>query len=158
MRGVVVGACAVAALPAAASAAGEPFWSVGAGRSGFRDAPVAGLFSAAYHHDPLTRGVRPTAGVLASGDGHTFYFGGLSFDLEFPTGLGAMPLLTAGYYARGSGMNLGGVFEFRSGIEIYHRVGRSARVGVSVHHISNAGLYDRNPGLETVFVSFGVRR
>jgi hypothetical protein len=135
-----------------------PLWSVGAGRSGFREAPVAGLLAVTYHHRPLVGPVRPLAGALASGDGSAFVYGGLSCDLELPSGLGATPILTAGYYERGGGMNLGGAFEFRSGFEVYHRVGSFSRVGLSIHHISNAGLYDRNPGQETLFLSYGVAR
>ena len=56
----------------------------------------------------------------------------------------------AGLYENGSGVDLGGPIEFRSGIELGYQAKNGVRVGLSIDHRSNAGLYSRNPGLETV--------
>lgn len=55
-----------------------------------------------------------------------------------------------GLYEKGSGVDLGGPIEFRSGIEFGYVNRYGTRMGISVDHRSNAGLYGNNPGLETV--------
>ena len=55
-----------------------------------------------------------------------------------------------GVYAQGDGVDLGGPIEFRSGLEIGYRTPKGVRLGLSVDHRSNAGIYSNNPGLETV--------
>ncbi|WP_120500442.1 acyloxyacyl hydrolase [Roseovarius sp. EL26] len=56
----------------------------------------------------------------------------------------------AGLYEDGDGADLGGPIEFRSGIEIGYQNKKGVRMGLSIDHRSNAGLYSDNPGLETV--------
>ena len=65
---------------------------------------------------------------------------------RFYTQLHAM----AGLYERGSGVDLGGPIEFRSGIEFGYQNKAGTRMAISFDHRSNAGLYSDNPGLETV--------
>ena len=60
--------------------------------------------------------------------------------------LHAMP----GLYAENGGFDLGGPIAFRSGIEIGYEARNGWRYGLSYDHRSNAGLYDDNPGIETV--------
>jgi hypothetical protein len=163
-RVVHAGAAALLLLAAPAQAApehappAEGVWSFGMGRSGFRDARVAGHFALTYRHRPLISVARPSAGVLWSTAGSVFLFGGLGADVEPVPGWGVSPIATVGYYERGGDMNLGGALEFRSGLEIFRRLGPGTRVGVSIHHISNAGLFDRNPGRETLFLSWSFGR
>ena len=55
-----------------------------------------------------------------------------------------------GLYEPGDGLDLGGPIAFRSGIEIGIEDRRGWRYGLGYDHRSNAGLYDDNPGVETV--------
>lgn len=55
-----------------------------------------------------------------------------------------------GIYFDNGGFDLGGPIEFRSGIEIGYENRRGWRYGLSYDHRSNAGIYDENPGIETV--------
>ncbi len=71
---------------------------------------------------------------------HEFAGGGAYVQLH------AMP----GLYMAGSGPDLGGAVEFRSGIELGVQTRGGVRFGLSYDHRSNAGLYEENPGLETV--------
>ena len=64
----------------------------------------------------------------------------------FYTQLHAMP----GLYAAGDDFDLGGPIEFRSGIELGYEAKNGWRYGLSYDHRSNAGIYDNNPGIETV--------
>ncbi|SMX50911.1 Lipid A 3-O-deacylase (PagL) [Maliponia aquimaris] len=69
-------------------------------------------------------------------------FGNSAFFAE----LHAMP----GLYFDNGGFDLGGPIEFRSGVELGWENQRGWRFGLSYDHRSNAGIYDKNPGIETV--------
>ena len=58
--------------------------------------------------------------------------------------------VASGYFARGNGIDLGSWWEFRSGAELDYRFANRSRLGVAVHHMSNAGLTQRNAGEESV--------
>ena len=60
--------------------------------------------------------------------------------------LHAMP----GLYFDNGGFDLGGVLEFRSGVELGYENRSGWRFGLSYDHHSNAGIFDKNPGIETV--------
>lgn len=127
--------------------------TIGAGRSGFRDSRVAAQFAVIYQHDPFAAHIRPVAGFLGSTGGDALLFAGLGTDVPLVAGFGLTPILSSGYYSEGSGSRLGGAVEFRSTLEIWHRLGRSSRIGFSVDHISNAGLFHHNPGRESLFLT-----
>jgi hypothetical protein len=153
------------ALPSGATAAGAPplpgdggLISVAVGRAGFREMRVKTQLAVSYHHRAVLPRVRPAAGVLASSGGDAFFFLGCSSDLALARRVGVTPLLSAGYYSEGDGTRLGGALEFRSAVELWVRVGRTARVGVCVDHLSNAGLFDDNPGRESLTLSFASLR
>ncbi|MCR9110083.1 acyloxyacyl hydrolase [Marivita sp. XM-24bin2] len=60
--------------------------------------------------------------------------------------LHAMP----GLYFDNGGFDLGGTVAFRSGLELGYETSRGWRMAVSYDHRSNAGIYEENPGVETV--------
>ena len=62
----------------------------------------------------------------------------------------------AGYFARGNGTRLGSWVEFRSGAELAYRFADRSRLGIAVHHISNAGLTKQNPGEQSVVLMYSV--
>ena len=134
------------------------FWVFGAGGCGFRGSPGAAHLSVSYWHRPVVVPVRSSVGVVGTTRRELFLFAGINFDVEPFVDWGLTPLLSLGYYDQGEGVNLGGAFEFRSGIELFHRLSPGARVGISFHHISNAGLFDDNPGRESLFLNFGTAR
>jgi hypothetical protein len=49
------------------------------------------------------------------------------------------------------------VIEFRSGIELSRRLGERSRLGVSFFHLSNAALYNFNPGSESLVLTYTTR-
>jgi len=55
-----------------------------------------------------------------------------------------------GLYHRGSGVNIGGPIEFRSGVEVGFEARNGVRYGLSLDHRSNAEIYNTNTGLETI--------
>jgi lipid A 3-O-deacylase len=50
------------------------------------------------------------------------------------------------FYRRGSGEDLGGVFQFRLSANLAYQFHGGWRLGVHFAHISNAGIYARDPG------------
>ena len=60
----------------------------------------------------------------------------------------------AGAYERGNGKDLGHTLEFRSALDVSCQVREGFRVGMAVAHLSNAGLSETNPGVETLALTF----
>ena len=61
-----------------------------------------------------------------------------------------------GYYDNGSGKNLGHNIEFRTSFEISYKLKNNNRIGLSLSHISNANLGDKNPGVEILSFSYQI--
>ena len=55
-----------------------------------------------------------------------------------------------GLYFDNGGFDLGGVVAFRSGVELGYETSKGWRMALSYDHRSNAGIYEDNPGVETV--------
>lgn len=56
----------------------------------------------------------------------------------------------AGLYEPNGGVDLGGTIEFRSGVELGYENDNGWRYSLSYDHRSNLGIYEDNPGIETV--------
>lgn len=115
----------------------------------------------------------PILGAAGTEEGNFWIYGGLRYDWQFgsppPAAAGAEARastarvgdgrfglaisLAVSYYEAGDGRDLGGPVEFRSYGEVNLRVGRAARIGLGIHHLSNAGIYDPNPGSESLLLS-----
>ena len=56
-------------------------------------------------------------------------------------------------------VNLGGSFQFTSHIGVGARFGRDRRIGIAyrLQHISNASIYNQNPGVEMHVLEVGLR-
>ena len=90
-------------------------------------------------------------GVSASSDGELWIGAGHAWTQPYFNQRGYIQLhAMTGLYEKGSGVDLGGPIEFRSGIEIGYQARNGARFGFGFDHRSNAGIYSRNPGLETI--------
>ena len=89
-------------------------------------------------------------------DGAFYGYGGFGVDINFGPNLVLTPNVAGGYFARGSGTDLGSWWEFRTGAELAWRFEDMSRLGVAVHHISNAGLTKRNPGEQSVLLMYSV--
>lgn len=99
----------------------------------------------------------PVVGGVATSQGTLYVYGG--FRLELPLGAAWRVGLqeAAGLYYQDFGRYLGGSLEFRSGIEISRWIGKGSRVGLLLYHLSNAGVYGRNPGTESLVVTFTTK-
>ena len=61
-----------------------------------------------------------------------------------------------GLYSRGTGVDLGGPIEFRSGIEVAYHLENGMRLGLGWDHRSNLEIYARNPGVEMVHLRLSI--
>lgn len=102
----------------------------------------------------------PAVGAMATSDGALYAYAG--FRIPMPLGDAGIwrftPQWAAGlYYPPPGGRKLGGPVEFRSGLELSRRVRAGARVGLLFYHVSNAGFYERNPGSESLVLTYTAR-
>ena len=61
---------------------------------------------------------------------------------------------SAGIYSNGDGKDLGSALQFKNEVNLLYKLGRSSRVGIGSHHISNAGLSSVNPGTNNFYLIF----
>lgn len=104
------------------------------------------------YDSPIANGpFQLVAGASATDTGDLWAGVGHVYTME-PEGEGMFAELHAmtGIYMRGSGPELGGPIEFRSGVEIGYQWNNGWRAGLSLDHRSNAEIYASNPGVETV--------
>ncbi|HWB47769.1 MAG TPA: acyloxyacyl hydrolase [Stellaceae bacterium] len=160
----MVGA-ALTARPAAAqfslgSPGGPMRLALGAGAFDFTpndnhpDSTTQGLFSGEFHFGDLLWIVSPMVGVQVSTQGSTYLYGGFGFDINFTPNWVLTPNGAFGWYERGSGTNLGSAAEFRTGAELDYKFDDQSRLGVTVHHISNAGIGKYNPGEQQIMLVY----
>jgi hypothetical protein len=94
-------------------------------------------------------------GVMANTDGGVFGYGGIYADIKYRN-LVATPFFTVGGYHQGGSKDLGGTFQFRSGMTFAYQFNRGSRLGVRFAHISNASIYDNNPGENEVLLTYAI--
>lgn len=151
--------CAIAAclaFSASGAYAESEYVSLSAGVFDIDDQAETAHFGLEYRGMPFYHGLLPIAGVAANVDGGLYGYAGLNWDITVHPNWIVTPTFAVAAYEEGSSRDLGGVLEFRSGIELDYRFENQHRVGLAVHHLSNAGIYDRNPGTETVMVTYSV--
>ena len=66
------------------------------------------------------------------------------------------PSFGAGIYDDGSGKKLGNDLQFRTSLEVSYELKNKNRIALSLSHISNANLGDKNPGVEIVSFSYQI--
>lgn len=116
----------------------------------------AAQFELQYRGPALVWWIQPMAGFSATTDGAVYGYLGISIDIPLGPRLVLRPSFAPGLYSRGSGKDLGHTVEFRSGVELAYRFENNARLGVEFYHRSNAGLDDRNPGENSLMLTFAM--
>ncbi len=106
---------------------------------------------------PGSIALEPAIGIAGTEDGNGWIYGGLRLDLKLG-GWVVTPQFAVALYEDGDGRDLGGVLEFRSGLEIAYRFGTGPRVGVLFYHLSNADIYDFNPGSNSLVLTLSFGR
>jgi lipid A 3-O-deacylase len=121
-----------------------------AGGYDVNDNETAGQFNIEYRSAWDDWYVKPFGGFMATTDAAFYGYGGFLLDVYFGKRIVFTPNVAVGLYADGDGKDLGSTIEFRSGVELAYRFDNRARLGVGLHHISNAHISDKNPGTETL--------
>ena len=117
---------------------------------------TAAMVGAEYRSDFKVLIVMPMVGGFVTTDGSLYGYGGIYTDFDLSDQVVLRPSFAVGAYSDGDGKDLGGVLEFRSGIELAWRFANRSRLGLEFTHISNAGIYDHNPGMETLTVNYSM--
>jgi hypothetical protein len=107
-----------------------------------------GLALSEYRFGDLLWILAPFIGVMGTGKGAFYGYGGLGFDIVLAGKWILTPTAAVGYFSHGTGINLGAHTEFRTGAEFDYRFDNLVRLGVGFYHISNADIGKQNPGAE----------
>ncbi len=97
--------------------------------------------------------LKPFIGFMTNGDDGKYFYSGLRKNYTISSKWMFTPSFAAGYYDRDSSKDLGHNIEFRSQIEFSRDIGNLNRIGFNLSHISNAGIGDTNPGVESATIS-----
>ena len=98
----------------------------------------------------------PTAGVMAGAQGSLYVYGGFRFDFPLGERWTVSPGTAAGLYYQSDKFDLGGPLEFRTNIELAYQLPRGARLGLCFYHLSNGGLFELNPGSESLVLTYSA--
>lgn len=152
---VLVAAIALCAAAPQAKAEEPGFLTFGAGAFDFhRSETRAAQFELQYRPELKLWVFNPMIGVSGTTDGAFYGYAGLSLDIFFGNRFVLRPSVAAGAYHEGNGKDLGGVLEFRSAAELAYRFDDRSRLGIEIAHRSNASIYDKNPGEETLMLFY----
>ncbi len=146
----------VLGMATAAQAQGRPEHLVlGAGvYDALKGDETAADFNLEYRSRYLVGNLRPVIGATANTDGGLYTYGGFNYDIPLVAGITVTPGIAVGNYEKHDSKDLGGHLQFRSSAELSYTMDNKSRVGAQISHISNAGIYDHNPGVESIMVNY----
>jgi outer membrane protein OmpA-like peptidoglycan-associated protein len=98
------------------------------------------------------------AGGMYTTKGALMGYGGFTLDVHLTDNIVISPDVAAGFYSRGSDkvLSFHDTAEFRSGIGVSWEFDNGWRLGADIHHISNAGLDKKNPGVEIAALTLNI--
>ncbi len=130
--------------------------TIGAGAFNFHKETKAAQLQLEFRYRPKFKRPAPLLGVTATHKGTFFIYGGFVFDLFFSDTIILTPAFAAGYYEKGGGKDLGYPLEFRSCIELAYQFPNRSRLGIQLYHLSNASISHKNPGEESLLITYGI--
>ena len=99
---------------------------------------------------------KPQVGMFITAEEGFYAYLGIMTDLFFGGRFVISPSFGIGANHEGEGKQLGGAMEFRSAIEFAYRFADRSRFGIQVGHLSNAGIYEENPGTEFAILNYSI--
>ncbi|MFN4278342.1 MAG: acyloxyacyl hydrolase [Ferrovibrio sp.] len=109
-----------------------------------------------YRHDKKFWIFKPFVGAMATHEEAVYGYAGVLVDIYLGRRWVLTPSFAPGVYRQGDGKDLGGAIEFKSQLEFSYRFDNRSRLGIGFSHMSNASIYDSNPGVETLFVTYAL--
>jgi hypothetical protein len=116
----------------------------------------AALLNLEYRSDKKLWWFKPQVGMFGTSKGGFYLYAGIRLDVYFGDRWVFTPSFSPGVYHEGNGRDLGFELEFRSSAEIAYRFDDYSRLSLGIAHLSNASLGDRNPGVETLTLTYSV--
>ena len=154
--GLFIALCLMTFNSAPAIAEDPDFLAVSAGIHHYHDNRITAEGRLEYRSDIDLSVFRPFTGFMVTNDRAMYGYGGLFMDLFFGRRLVLQPSFAVGAYAKGNGIDLGHWIQFRSQLELAWRFDDRSRLGLSLNHISNGGISDTNPGIESVGLTYAL--
>ena len=150
------------AVPAAAQGSEGWAFSIGQFDIARNERPTEGGIEYRFRSVELwSVSIKPTVGVTVTEDDSYWVYATAGYDFELGSRWVLTPSLGVSIYdPSDEGKDLGGPIEFRSGLEISYRLRKDGgpRIGFIFYHLSNAVLYDINPGSNSLALSFSLGR
>ena len=157
LRGIILIASIVLLFGRGAARAEDPsFISFSVGAFDIGKDQTSGEGRLEYRSDLKLWIFKPFAGVMGTSDGGAYGYGGVLVDMFFGRRWVATLSFAPGYHAKGDGKDLGHELEFRSQIEVAYRFDDRGRLGLSFSHMSNASIGDKNPGAESLMITYAL--
>tara|TARA_B100001123_G_scaffold291154_1_gene324575 strand:- start:71 stop:580 length:510 start_codon:yes stop_codon:yes gene_type:complete len=113
------------------------------------------IFDLGPEEEPLYY-IKPFYGIEITTDSAVYGIGGIFIEEKISKNFFLTPSFGIGAFSKGNGKDLGHEIEFRSTLEISYKLKNKNRIGLSIGHISNAGIGDTNPGAEILSLSYQV--
>jgi len=120
------------------------------------DSHAAADFGLEYRFGDVLYAFSPFIGAMGTSAGAGYAYFGFGFDINFGPNWVLTPNGAAGVFERGSGTRLGSWWEFRTGGELDYKLPDQSRIGIAIHHMSNAGLTKDNPGEESAVLVYTI--
>jgi len=117
---------------------------------------TAGIFNLEYRSDKKLWVFKPQVGLFGTSEGGFYAYAGIRLDVYFGNRFVFTPSFSPGLYYEGNGRDLHFPVEFRSSAEVAYRFDDYSRLSLGIAHLSNASLGDKNPGVETLTLSYSV--
>jgi len=108
-----------------------------------------------YRSFDLIEGLRPVVGATLSTEASVYGYAGLRWEVPWIEPIRVAPSFAVSVFGRGRGKDLGHPVEFRSGVDIGYRFANGLSITAGIYHLSNAGLSARNPGANSLVLSYG---
>ena len=118
-----------------------------------KDSALLGL---EYRGAPLLWALYPHAGGFVTHRGAVYGYAGLGLEFRITDSILIRGNTAVGAYGQGDDRHLGHVIEFRSGVELAYELPNRAQIGLTFHHLSNAGLDSDNDGTEIATITYSV--
>lgn len=154
---ILFGSVALApAVWAQEPAVSRDYLGINLGAANVFDGKDSALVGLEYRGAPILWKLYPHGGGFVTHRGGVYGYAGLGLEFRITDSVLIRGNTAAGLYGQGDDKDLGHVIEFRSGVELAYELPNRAQIGLTFHHLSNAGLGDENDGTEIATVTFSM--